>query len=150
VSIRYRLSKRAAALVYLGERRIIRSHSRKPEGSVVWPGRLDGAALRPGTYTLTVGAVDVAGNVTPVAERARARVEIRYIELASSRIVVGAGQLAEIGVSTDAESYAWRIGAREGTWSGPVLRLRAPTTRGRYTLTVTYLGHRDRAAVIVR
>jgi hypothetical protein len=150
VSIHYRLSKRAAALVYLGDRRIIRSHSKKPEGAVVWTGRLDGTVMKPGTYTLTVGAVDLAGNVTPAAERVRVRVEIRYIELASSRIVAGAGQLVDVGVSTDAERYAWRIGAREGTWSGPVLRLRAPTTRGRYTLTVTYLGHRDRAAVIVR
>jgi hypothetical protein len=150
VSIRYRLSKRAAALVYLGDRRIIRSHSRKPEGSVIWTGRLDGAVLKPGTYTLTVGAVDLAGNVTPAAERVRVRVEIRYIALASSRIVAVAGELVDVGVSTDAERYAWQIGARKGTWTGPVLRLRAPTTRGRYTLTVTYLGHSDRAAVIVR
>jgi flagellar hook capping protein FlgD len=150
VSIRYRLSKRAAALVYLGDRRIIRSHSKKLEGSVVWTGRLDGTVLKPGTYTLTVGAVDLAGNVTPAAERVRVRVEIRYIALASSRIVAGAGQLVDVGVSTDAERYAWQIGARKGTWSGPVLPVRAPTTRGRYTLTVTYRGHRDRAAVIVR
>jgi hypothetical protein len=31
-----------------------------------------------------------------------------------------------------------------------VLKLKAPTTRGRYTLTVTELGHVSRAAVIVR
>jgi hypothetical protein len=150
VSIHYRLSKEAHALVYLGDRRVIRSRSRKPESSVVWSGRLDGEPLKPGTYTLTVGAVDLAGNVTPADERARVRVEIRYIELASSRIVVGAGNLVEIGVSTDAERYAWRIGARRGSWSGPVLRLRAPSQRGRYTLTVAYRGHVDRAAVIVR
>jgi hypothetical protein len=149
VSIRYRLSKQAAALIYLGDRRIIRSHSHKPEGSVIWTGHLDGAVLKPGTYTLTVGAVDLAGNVTPAADRVRVRVEIRYIELASSRIVAGAGQLVDIGVSTDAERYAWQIGARKGTWTGPVLPVRAPRTRGRYTLTVTYRGHRDRAAVIV-
>jgi hypothetical protein len=149
VSIHYRLSKQAHALVYLGDRRIIRSHSRKPDDSVSWTGRLDGAALKPGTYTLTVGAVDLAGNVTPAAERVRVRVEIRYIELASRRIVARAGRIVEIGISTDAERYEWRIGARSGSWSGPVLPVRAPAGRGRYTLTVTYRGHRDRAAVIV-
>lgn len=150
VSIRYRLSKQAHALVYLGDRRIIRSRARRPEGSVVWTGRLDGAVLKPGTYTLSVGAVDLAGNVTPAAERARVRVEIRYVELASSRIVAGAGKLVAVGVSTDAERYTWRLGARRGSWSGPVLPVRAPARGGRYTLTVAYRGHRDRAAVIVR
>jgi hypothetical protein len=150
VSIHYRLSKQAHALVYLGERRVIRSRSRKPDGSVVWSGRLDGESLKPSTYTLTVGAVDLAGNVTPADERVRVRVEIRYIELASKRIEVPAGTLFEIGVSTDAERYRWQLGARTGAWSGPVLRVRAPTERGRYTLTVSHLGHHSRAAVIVR
>jgi hypothetical protein len=135
--------------VYLGDRRVIRGRAGKPESSVVWAGRVDGHVLKPGTYTLSVGAVDPAGNVTPAADRVRVRVEIRYIELASSRIVAGAGQLVDIGVSTDAERYAWQIGARKGTWTGPVLPVRAPRTRGRYTLTVTYRGHRDRAAAIV-
>jgi hypothetical protein len=151
VSIHYRLSKPAHALVYLGRTRIIRSRSRQPEGSVVWAGRLGGEVLKPGPYTLTVGAVDLAGNVTPLDERVRVRVEIRYIDLAAERVVVGADRLFGLGVSTDAESYRWQLGAREGTWSGPVLRVRAPARRGRYTLTVSLPGgHRSRAAVIVR
>jgi hypothetical protein len=150
VSIRYRLSKEAHALVFLDRRRIIRSRSRKPEGAVVWTGRLGGEALKPGVYTLSVGAVDLAGNVTPADERVRVRVEIRYVELASSRIAVAAGRFVDVGVSTDAEQYRWKLGARQGLASGPVLRIRAPQVRGRFTLTVSYLGHVDRAAVIVR
>jgi FlgD Ig-like domain len=150
VSIRYRLSKKAHALVYLGAQRIIRSKSSQPNGAVLWTGRVDGEVLPTGTYTLSIGAVDLAGNVTPVAERARVRVQIRYVELAAQRIVVGAGKIFRVGVSTDAESYAWKLGARSGTWTGPVLGLRAPRSRGRYTLTVSYLGHSTRAAVIVR
>lgn len=150
VSILYRLSKQAHALVYLDGRRIIRSRSRRPSGAVVWTGRLDGKVLRPGTYTLSVGAVDLAGNVTPAGGRARVRVEIRYVELATNRIVVAAGKRFDVGVSTDAEQYTWKLGARKGVASGPVLRVRAPQVPGRFTLTVAYLGHRDRAAVIVR
>ena len=149
-SIHYRLSKRAHALVYLGGRRVIRSRSSKPDASVVWTGRTNGEPLPPGTYTLTVGAVDLAGNVTPVDRRVRVRIEIRYIELAAKRIVAAPGRLFDVGVSTDAESYAWKLGAHKGSWHGPLLRTRAPSRRGRYTLTVSYLGHRSRAAVIVR
>ena len=151
VSIYYVLSKPAHALVYLGGRRIIRSRSHQPRGSVTWTGRLDGRLLPPGTVTLTIGAVDEAGNVTPASGRARVRVEIRYIRLASRRIAgVRAGKRFEIGVSTDAASYRWRLGARKGVASGPVLRVRAPRQPGTYRLTVTERGHADRAVVVVR
>ncbi len=151
VSIRYALSKPAHAVVYLDGQRIIRSRSHKVRGVVSWAGFLEGSVLRPGVVTLTVGAVDLAGNVTPVAERARVRVEIRYVELASSRITgVAPRSRFEIGVSTDAQRYAWKLGARKGVASGPLLRLRAPKKRGRYTLTVAERGHLDRAVVVVR
>jgi hypothetical protein len=150
VSIRYVLSERAHALVYLEGRRIIRSRSHQARGAVVWTGRLDGTVLPPGVVTLTVGAVDDAGNVTPVADRARVRVEIRYIALANHRITgVPVGGKIEIGVSTDAERYAWRLGARKGFASGPLLVLRAPQRQGLYRLTVTEHGQSDHAAVFV-
>ena len=92
--------------------------------------------FRPGSYTLEVGAVDAAGNSTPVAERQRVRVQIRFIELASKRIVVRAGEPFSIGVSTDATRYTWKLGRRKSFATGPVLRLRLRRVRGRYTLTV--------------
>ncbi len=151
VSIRYVLSEPAHALVYLQGRRIIRSRSHQARGAVVWTGRLDGQVLPPGVVTLTVGAVDDAGNVTPAAQRARVRVEIRYIALANHRIAgVAVGGTLSIGVSTDAARYAWRLGARRGFASGPLLRLTAPQRQGLYRLTVTAHGHSDHAAVIVR
>lgn len=151
VSIRYALSERAHVLVYLHGRRIIRSHLQQPRGAVVWTGRLDGQVLPPGVVTLTLGAVDDAGNVTPVSQRARVRVEIRYIALANHRITgVAVGGKIAIGVSTDAARYAWRLGARKGFASGPLLLLRAPQRQGLYRLTVTEHGHSDHAAVIVR
>ena len=150
VTIRYALSKEAHIRVYLGGRLLIRSRSGKAEGAVGWSGTADGRLLPPGTYTLTVGAVDLAGNSTPLARRGHVRVELRYITLANHRLTgVAAGARFDIGVSTDAKRYTWTLGARKGVASGPDLKLRAPHTPGTYRLTVTEHGHSDRAVVIV-
>ena len=86
--------------------------------------------LPPGVVTLAVGAVDDAGNATPMSQRARVRVEIRYITLASHRITgVVVGGPFTIGVSTDAARYAWRLGKRKGFASGPLLQLPRPSAR---------------------
>lgn len=55
----------------------------------------------------------------------------------------------EIGVSTDARRYAWRLRSRHGFAHGPLLRMLAPRKAGRYRLTVTEHGHSDRALVVV-
>jgi hypothetical protein len=129
---------------------VIRTHFHPVKGAVLWTGTVGGALLPPGVVTLEFGAVDLAGNVTPVAERTRVRVEIRYITLANHLITdVPAGKVFEIGVSTDAKLYSWRLGARHGVKAGPLLRLLAPQQKGRYTLTVGVHGHFDRATVLV-
>jgi flagellar hook assembly protein FlgD len=150
VRITYALSKPAHLAVYLGSRRVLYSHV-AAKGGIQWFGTgPDGTPLKPGAYTLSVGAVDLSGNSTPVDQRARVRVEIRYIRLANTKIVTRAGRAFEIGVSTDAKRYGWALGRRQGESSSHVLRLRAPTTKGRYTLTVSERGHVGRAAVFVR
>jgi hypothetical protein len=149
VRITYTLSKPAHLAVYLGNDRVLYSHV-ATKGGIQWFGNGPNGTLEPGTYTLSVGAVDSTGNSTPVADRARIRVEIRYIRLANTKIVARAGRAFEIGVSTDAKRYSWSLGRRKGKSSTHVLRLQAPTTRGRYTLTVTERGHSSRAAVFVR
>jgi hypothetical protein len=151
VSIHYVLSEPAHALVYVNGQRVIRSRLHPTKGAVQWSGLVDHQLLPPGVVTLEVGAVDLAGNVTPAADRARVRVEIRYITLANRRITdVPAGKVFEIGVSTDAKLYSWRLGARHGVKAGPLLRLLAPQQKGRYTLTVGVHGHFDRATVLVK
>jgi len=150
VTIHYVLSEPAHVLVYFHDLRIIQGRSRLLRGGVVWTGRINGRLLKRGITTLTVGAVDLAGNVTPLEARARVSLEIRYIALANHRITgIAAGSHFDIGVSTDAKRYRWRLGKRSGVASGPVLRLRAPVIPGRFTLTVTEHGHSDAAAVIV-
>jgi hypothetical protein len=150
VRLKYDLSKPAHLLLYLDGRRILLTHVHQASGSVSWKGVANGAALPAGTYTLEVGARDLAGNSTPVQDRWRVHVQVRFIRLASHRIVASAGRRFVVGVSTDAPRYSWRLGRQHGFASGPVLRVRASDRRGRYTLTVTERGHSERAAVIVR
>jgi FlgD Ig-like domain len=150
VRLTYTLNKPAHVLLYLGRTRILRSYRARVKGSVSWHGTGPDGPLGAGSYTLRLGAVDRTGNSTPVAKRVRIRVTIRYIKLASNRTVASAGRAFRIGVSTDAKHYRWKLGRRAGEASSPVLRLRAPTTPGRYTLTVSEQGHASRAAVIVR
>jgi len=150
VTIRYVFDKPAHVLVYFRGRRIIRGRSHQLRGGVVWTGLINGRVLKPGVVTLTVGAVDLAGNRTPVEQRARVAIEIRYITLANHNFTVKAGRLFEIGVSTDARKYRWRFGTRSGVASGPVLRLRAPRVAGTYRLALFLHGHSDAATVVVK
>jgi len=150
VTVRYALSKPAHALVFLDGTRIVRSRFQRQKDGFTWNGLLNGHLLPPGTYTLTIGAVDDAGNSTPIAQRAHVRVELRYIALASHRLTgVATGRPFELGVSTDAKRYGWRLGTRHGFAHGPVLRLVAPNSPGTYRLTVTEHGHSDHGVVVV-
>jgi hypothetical protein len=150
VHIDYRLGKAAHVILYLGGRKILGPTYRHPiAGSVTWDGRAHGRLLRPGRYTLEVGAVDLAGNRTAPDQRFRVHVQLRYIVLANRRIGVRAGKFFEVGVSTDAPRYEWTLAKRKGRKSGPVLSLRAPTKPGTYVLTVSERGHVDRAHVVV-
>jgi hypothetical protein len=150
VTVAYSLSEPAHVIVYLDGTRIVRTRFAKEKNTFTWDGVVDKQLLPPGTYTLSVGAVDLAGNATPVARRARILVQIRYIVLASHHIAgVTAGRKFDIGVSTDAKRYHWTLGARTGVASGPDLVLRAPAKPGRYQLKVTERGHSDSAVVVV-
>jgi hypothetical protein len=106
--------------------------------------------LPPGTYVLSIGAVDLAGNSTPIPRRAHVRVELRYITLASHRITgVHPRGRVKIGVSTDARHYAWRLQSRHGVAHGPLLSIVAPAKAGRYRLVVTEHGRSDIAVIVV-
>jgi hypothetical protein len=150
VRLTYKLSKPAHVLLFLNGKRVLETHQHPAAGSLSWFGKAHGKTLPAGFYTLEVGALDQAGNSTPVDERTQITVEIRYIALAAHRIVVRRGARFQIGVATDAKRYAWKLGRAEGQSRSPVLTLRAPKRKGRYALVVEEHGHLDRAAVIVR
>lgn len=150
VAIRYAFSEKAHALVYLGRRRIIVGRLSDPNSKIKWSGKLDQRPLRAGTYVLSIGARDLAGNETPAAQRKQVTVVLRYIVLTPGRVAVRSGRRVTVHVRTAAKRYTWRLGQRHGSHRGRVLRLPAPTAPGTYRLVVTENGHTATAAVRVR
>ena len=146
VVVRYSLSERAHALLYVGARRVVFRRSQLPSGSVDWNGRLDGRPARPGTYVLRLAAQDPAGNDS-VPVRA-ATVRVRYVELARPRIEAKARTRFGVRVSADARVH-WRLGTRAGTAAPGLMVLHAPVKPGRYGLVVNVGDHSARATVIV-
>ena len=150
LAIRYALSEPANAVVYLGGRQIIRGRPTREHANVKWAGKVDGSPVAAGTYVLSVGARDAAGNETPAAERKTVRVVVTYVDVAPRVLSVRPGARFTVRVETKAPHYTWRLGGRHGAKHTKVLRLRAPSNRGTYRLFVTEQGHTAIALVRVR
>jgi FlgD Ig-like domain len=151
IRIHYKLNSAAHLLVYFDSKLVIRSRSHQAQGNVVFHGRdAAGVPLKAGTYTLTFGAVDLAGNLTPVSARRPLTIRVRYIQLVPDRVTVKKpGVRFAIGVDTDAPHYWWKLNGEHGVASGPVLRLRAPNTPGTYTIAVGERRYTYRATLVV-
>ncbi len=143
----YSVSQRSSVLLLVDGELAVEGRPTE-RGKLEWYGRRRRVRLPPGLYGITLVARDLAGNRSQPSPLAVVR--LRYIVLARTRLVVPAGVRFGVGVSTDARRYSWRLGRRRGTASGDSLVLRAPQQPGRYTLTVSYRGHRDAAAIFVR
>ncbi|MDX6424107.1 MAG: hypothetical protein QOI67_1578, partial [Gaiellaceae bacterium] len=144
VRVRFQLSERSRVVLAADGKEVVRSTPRRAgDGKLEWYGR--GAAEGP--YSLVIVAYDLAGNRST---ETHSFVRIRFIELVRRQIGVPPGVRFGVGVSTDAERYRWRLGARTGSSSSRTLTLLSPTLPGRYTLTVSYDGHRDAIPVFVR
>jgi hypothetical protein len=148
VVARYRVDERANVLLYVDGEQRVRKRGQQKAGRIEWFGLLDGEPQRAGVYRVSLGARDIAGNLSrATAERA---VVIRYVALGRRRIDVAAGGRFAVLVLSDAARVQWRLGARGGVARPGTLRLRAPLQPGRYTLTVNANGFDARAAVVVR
>lgn len=150
VAIRYAFSEKAHAVVYLDGRRIIVGRKIRPQAKIKWNGTLDHRPVPAGTYVLSVGGRDLAGNETSAPDRKNVTVVVRYVELTPQRITVRSGGRIRVQVKTAARRYRWRLGNRHGERRGRVLRLRAPSTRGTYRLVVGEPGRSATAVVRVR
>ena len=147
VSVLYRVDEPAHALLFVDGSRRVRGRAQRLEGKLDWFGKVEGGELRAGLYDLSLGAEDLAGNVT--GPTTRAVVQIRYVELGRSVIRVRARTRFGVRVDTDARSYHWRFAGGRGVSTDELLVLRAPRA-GRYRLFVEANGHGASARVIVR
>lgn len=144
----YRLSEPASARLYVDGVQRVQKRGRQTEGTIAWFGLVGGEPFAPGSYRVTLGARDPAGNLGP---RTPARtVLVRYVALGRDRIEAAVGRRFAVLALTDARRVRWTLGGRSGTARPGTLRLRAPARPGRYTLTVEANGRAARAAVIVR
>jgi hypothetical protein len=150
IAVHYTFGGPANPVVYIGSRQIIRGRATRQHDKVKWAGTLDGRPLPAGTYVLSIGARDDAGNETPAAERKKVKVVLRYIEVTPQRVVARAGKRFRVTVETAATRYTWRLGRRHGSRRGRVLHLPAPTTPGTYRLVVAEHGNKDTTLVRVR
>jgi FlgD Ig-like domain len=150
VAIRYLFSEPAHAVVYLGRRQIILGRRSLQRDKVKWAGTRGGRRLPAGTYTLSIGAQDIAGNETPANGRKQVTVVLSYIQVAPERITARRGRLFTVHVETAAQRYTWRLGKQHGSRRGRSLRLHAPTRPGTYRLVLAEHGHSTTAALRVR
>lgn len=147
VTATYASDERARATMLVDARQRVRSKFRQLEGKLVWFGRVNGRAVRPGIYEIRLRAVDRAGNRSP---RTRAvPVRVRFVELSKDHIEVEAGKRFSVRVRSDATSYRWLFAGGRGGGRREVLVLRAPSEPGQYVLYVTVGGHAAKATVDV-
>jgi hypothetical protein len=145
--VRYSLDEPAQGILTVNGTRVAFTHSRKPEGELVWNGRLGGRPARPRLYVLRAAARDLAGNVSKPFPFAI--VQVRYVALGRKRVVVGAGKRFAIRVSTDAPTVRWTLHGRSGLARRGTLLLHAPRSKGVFHLYVSANGHAAQAAVVV-
>jgi hypothetical protein len=145
--VRYRVSEQAKGIVYVDGRRAV-----GPSRFYPLDGKLDlylavrGRDLARGPHTVSVGAVDLAGNVGRAS--APQRIVVRYVEFARHGLRVRAGGVIAVRYSP-VGAVRWRLGGRTGISRYGTVRIRAPRVPGRYGLFVLQGGHADRAIVTV-
>jgi FlgD Ig-like domain len=152
ITIRYRVSEHANALLLVNGRQRVRTRFKPLRGELQWNGSADGRKLRPGTYRLALVAVDQAGNRSRPAPAGAVR--LRYLELGAASLRARSGEAIRVPVDTDVRSVRWTVhrGLRlveRGTGS-KTLAVRVPKAPGRYVLVVEAAGHQQRAVVVVR
>ena len=151
VAIPYTFSEKAHAVVYLGRRQIILGRKTQPQDKVKWAGTVGGKALPAGTYVLSVGAQDIAGNETPAAQRKNVTVDrpLRPAHPGQSRRSAAAGgsrcTSRRPRGATRGASAAGTAPAR----ASPCGCARRPRP-GTYRLVVAEDGHTTTAVVRVR
>jgi hypothetical protein len=150
--VHYRVSEHAHALLYVNGTQRVRTLFQRLRDQINWYGKVNGRALPPGKYRLTLVAVDRAGNRSrPVSAGV---VRIRYVQLPTGLLIARPRARLRVTVSTDARSVHFvlrRGSSMVGSGSGsPRLEVPLPAKPGRYVLVVSAAGHQAQAIVLVR
>lgn len=146
LEVRYRVSEKAVALLFVGGKRVFRSRFQRTQDVARWFGRAGGHGVRAGRYRVELAARDLAGNLSrpvPVGT-----VFVRYVRLPHAVYRVQARTRFGTRVRTDSPGVRWWLGRRHGVGKRDLV-LRAPARPGRYRLTVGVGDHTAGATVIV-
>jgi hypothetical protein len=146
--VHYTLNEHAHGILLVDGKRVEVTHDEKTSAELTWDGTFHTVPARPGTYTLSISAKDLAGNVTAPIQFGV--VQVRYITLGRARILVRPGRRFAVRMSHDSPTVSWLLNGGHGTASGVTLHLRAPKKPGIYRLYVTAAGHSAKALVVVR
>ena len=147
VSVSYRLSEPAHAILFVNGKRRGFTRFQRQHGNVQWFGRRRGRGVPPRAYALALAVRDTAGNRSETEPAGAVRV--RYLELGLDRIRAEPGKRFGVRVKTDVRGYGWLFAGRQGTARARYLILKAPKKPGTYRLFVEANGHGDQAAVVV-
>ena len=145
----YRINERAHGILFVRGTQVEYTRSQKQVGELHWNGRLGvpPRPVRPGRYLLTIAARDEAGNQSKPFPFAI--VQVRYITLARSRVVVRAGGKFALRVSADTPFVHWTLHGRSGSQRTGTLHFTAPRSAGVYRLYVTTATHAALCTVVV-
>lgn len=146
--VHYTLSEHAHGILLVDGKQVEFTHGEKTSGELSWNGEFHYVLVRPGSYALEISASDLAGNVTPPIRFGV--VEVRYITLGRTRILVRPGRRFAVRMSHDSPTVTWLLNGGHGTARGVTLHLRAPRKPGVYRLYVTAASHSAKALVVVR
>jgi hypothetical protein len=146
LSVHYRVTEQAHVRLLVDGRVGVRGRFAPLQGTLYWPGTVDGMPLPAGIHRISLVAQDLAGNLSRATRSVR--VQIRYVAFAAKIIRARLGSRFPVKVLTDAKVVRWRFLGLTGTSRPHRLVLRA-TKLGRHALVVEANGHLARALVIV-
>lgn len=152
IVVSYRVSEHAHAILLANRRQVVRTYLAPLNGQLSWNGSWHGHKLPPRTYTLSMVAVDLAGNRSKPVPAGTVR--LRYLTLPAGGVTAATGATVRIPVDTDATIVRWTV--RRGSSvvgqgrGGKTVAVKVPKRAGDYVLVLDAAGHHLRTTLVVR
>jgi hypothetical protein len=146
IAFRYRLDEHAHVRVLVNGHVAVKGLRAPLSGTLYWGGTLHKHSLPAGTYSLTLVAEDLAGNVAaptkPIA------VTIRFVEFHKNVVHAKAKTKFGVLIESDARRVHWQYLGQRGVTKPGLLVLKAGKA-GRHVLKAIANGHVAQATVVV-